>query len=185
MICYLARHGQDDDTVRGGWGSSTLTSCGVEQVKNISKYIKCHNNDLKISKIYSSDLLRAKQTAEIISNENNLPIDYLPDFREVNNGDLAGLNNEIADIKYPNMYWRQLDFEQHYPNGESPKEFYKRVSYAWYDLCRSIKKSEKNVLLVTHGGVIQIILCIVNDEEYTNRYNRYSISPAKLIPIKI
>lgn len=185
MICYLVRHGQDDDTVRGGWGNSTLTLCGIQQVKKLSDYIRNNNSALKIGKIYSSDLLRAKLTAEIISEENNLPIYYLPEFREVNNGDLAGLNNEIADIKYPNMYWRKLDFEEHYPNGESPKEFYQRVSSAWYDFCNNIKAQDKNTMLVTHGGVIQIILCIENNEKYTNKNNRYSVSHAKLIPIEI
>lgn len=185
MICYLVRHGQDDDTVRGGWGNSSLTDSGIQQVKSLSDYINKNNSTIKIDKIYSSDLHRAKQTAEIIAGNNDLSIEYLPEFREVNNGDLAGLKNEIADIKYPDMYWRKLKFDEHYPNGESPKEFYERISAAWHDFCKKIKVQDENAMLVTHGGVIQIILCIVNNEEYTNSRNRYSVSAAELIAIEI
>lgn len=31
MICYLVRHGQDDDSVRGGWSDCTLTELGIQQ----------------------------------------------------------------------------------------------------------------------------------------------------------
>lgn len=185
MICYLVRHGQDDDTVRGGWGNPALTDLGIKQVKCLSDYVMQNNSTLRIRKIYSSDLLRAKQTATIIAENNNLSIEYYTEFREVNNGALAGLKNEIADIKYPDMYWRKLDFDEHYPDGESPKEFYQRISGAWLEFCNRIKTQGENVMLVTHGGVIQIILCIVHNEEYTNKHSRYSVDAGELIAVEI
>lgn len=185
MICYLVRHGQDDDTVRGGWGNSELTETGIEQVNALSTYIFDNNNALKIRKVYSSDLLRAKQTAQIIAENNNLSVKFLPQFREVNNGKLASMDNITAEIKFPGMYWRRLSFDEHYPNGESPREFYKRISNAWQDFCIEIKKNDDNVILVTHAGVIEIILNIVKHEEYTNKVNKYTTEPAKLIKVEI
>ena len=54
MICFLIRHGKDDDSVRGGWSDSLLTAEGVKQVERLSAEIRSANID--ISMIYSSDL---------------------------------------------------------------------------------------------------------------------------------
>ena len=102
------------------------------------------------------------------------------DFREVNNGDLAGLDNHIAEEKYPNLYWRKLDWEEHYPHGESPKEFYERISNAWDNLRKTLIDYDKNVLLVTHGGVINVIKCITNESEYSNKQKYQGVPSAKI-----
>ena len=172
MKVYLIRHGQDDDTVRGGWSDSPLTDLGIQQSIDLADKILKNFNDYNICKIFSSDIPRAKQTAIIIAEKLNLPVDYITDLREVNNGDLAGMNNAVAEEKYPNLYWRNLEWEEHYPNGERPKEFYERVSNAWSELINSLADYDKNILVVTHGGVINIIRCIVAGVEYSNK-NKY------------
>ena len=90
-------------------------------LQRIYRTIKLQYN---IKHIYSSDLPRAVQTAEPIAAALNLPIIALKQFREVNNGDLAGMKNDIANSKYPGLYWDTIEWEEHYPNGESPKEFF-------------------------------------------------------------
>lgn len=118
MKIYILRHGQDDDSVRGGWSSVPLMETGIKQA-----YV------------------------------------------------LAGM-----DKKFPNLFWRNLDWEEHYPQGESPKEFYERVCNGWYNFTESLANYDKNVLLITHGGVINIIRCIINSESYSNRV-RYQGAP--------
>ena len=131
MKIYIARHGQDDDSVRGGWSDCSLTDLGVKQSVDLADEILSKSDEYNIGMIVSSVIIRAKQTALIISEKLSVPVKYDMDFREVNNGDLAGLDNHIAEEKYPNLYWRKLDWEEHYPHGESPKEFYERISNAW------------------------------------------------------
>ena len=61
MICYLLRHGKDDETVRGGWSDHPLTEEGLRQAETLAFA------DWTVSHIYSSDLQRAIQTAQIIA----------------------------------------------------------------------------------------------------------------------
>ncbi len=90
------------------------------------------------------------------------------------------MDNSIAEKNYPNMYWRNLEWEEHYPNGESPKEFYERVSRAWEEFAKSFADYNKNILLVTHGGVINIIKCIADKTKYSNKEKYQSIPSAEI-----
>ena len=66
MICYLIRHGKDDNTIRGGWSDTPLTEQGKLEVEILANKLS-NDLSLNITQIFSSDLMRAKQTAEIIS----------------------------------------------------------------------------------------------------------------------
>lgn len=177
MKVYITRHGQDDDTVRGGWSDSTLTELGVKQAEKLGIELLSNIDYYNIGKVYSSDLLRAKQTAEIILSKINPDIiQFERALREVNNGDLAGMKNEMADIKYPNLYWRSLDWNQKYPNGESPSEFYNRIYNYFSDFIEENKNYGKNILIISHSGVINVIRSIVHNETYSNK-NKYPSIP--------
>lgn len=179
MVCYLVRHGKDDDTVRGGWSQTTLTKEGIRQAESLASFVQ--KSDLNIKHIYSSDLPRAMQTAEVVANQLQLPVIPMQEFREVNNGILAGMKNDLAEVNYPGLYWNTLDWEQRYPGGESPREFYERVCETWNRFQSMILERNENVLLVTHGGVIQVILSIVKGVEYSNRMTARKIRNAELI----
>lgn len=184
MKIYITRHAQDDDSVRGGWSENSLTDLGVLESNSLADELSKNQNSYDIGKIYSSDLLRARQTAEIISDKLSVGVEYISGFREVNNGDLAGMDNILADEKYPHFYWRKLDWNKHYPNGESPKEFYERVSNTWAKFIKEVSSFNQNVLLVTHGGVINIIKCIISKTEYSNE-NKYPGIPSAKIAMEI
>ena len=184
MICYLVRHGKDDDSVRGGWSDSPLTAEGVAQVERLSAKILAENH-MDIGIIYSSDLPRAKQTAEILSKAISAPVIARPEFRETNNGVLAGMNNQVAKERYPGMYWSALDWEQSYPNGESPCQFYNRIANAWHSFKNTVQSSDRNVILVTHGGVINVIQCIEHGIAYSNKANPFPIGHAEMIGIEL
>lgn len=180
MIIYLVRHGADDNSKRGGWSNHPLTDEGLKQSEELAQRLTDNKCDAEI--ICSSDLLRAKQTAEVLAKKLNLDIEYIPEFREVNNGDLAGMDNAVADKLYPNLYWRMLEWEQKYPNGESPKEFYERIKTAWDKL---VCGNHKSIILVTHGGVINVIMHLINGVEYSNKNSAYKIATADYIEIEV
>ena len=182
MICYLVRHGKDDGTVRGGWSQQPLTNEGKAQADELANFVQ--GSDLAIKHIYSSDLLRAMQTAQSVADKLHLPIVPMPEFREVNNGDLAGIDNELASKMYPGLYWNTLGWEQRYPGGESPKEFYERIRTAWDAFQKMVLEQNENVLLVTHGGVINVILSIVNGEKYSNETIMRKIRNVELIALE-
>lgn len=184
MICYILRHGKDDNTVRGGWSNAPLTEEGVSEVKALADKISL-NPTLNITDIFSSDLLRAKQTAEIISSKLHIEVQFLAMFREVNNGVLAGMKNDIAKEKYPNLFWNTLEWDERYPEGESPKEFFERITIAWNEFKERVRLSHGNVLLVTHGGVINAIYHIENEIPYSNKTKSFSLKPANMISFEI
>ena len=181
MICYLIRHGADDETVRGGWSSSPLTELGISQVRQLSARLVA-DESLRTKHIYTSDLPRAKQTAEILADALHLPVTELPAFRETNNGELAGMDNVLAGKKYPGLYWSTLAWDEHYPGGESPREFFARIQTAWLKFKESLGT---DVILVTHAGVINAILCIENNTKYTNKSVSYPTKNAEMVTIQI
>lgn len=179
MICYLIRHGQDDETVRGGWSQAPLTEEGIHQAEKLAEKM----SNLDIGKIYSSDLERAMQTAKILGNKIGLQVFPLPQFREVNNGELAGMKNTVALEQYPGLFWNQLDWEQCYPKGESPRQFYDRIQASWSDFSAKISDETENVALVTHGGVIHVILALLENRTYSNRQQQRKIAYTEVIPL--
>lgn len=184
MTCYLVRHGQDDETVRGGWSDHSLTPVGREQVHALAQHIAAEG--IVIDRIYSSDLQRAKETAEILSEYLNVPVTYDVGFRETNNGELAGLKHETADKQFPGLYWSSLEYTECFPGGESPELFFDRIKNAWADFKKAaLTQPYQTLLLVTHGGVIETILCIENNIDLTNKVRYFSAPNARLIPITI
>lgn len=183
MTCYITRHGQDDETVRGGWSNHSLVPEGISQVHALGAEMIAKNRN--ISRIYSSDIQRAKETAQILQKYLQCPITFDPGFRESNNGYLAGMKHEEAERKYPGIYWNTLGYNQPWPGGESPEQFFLRIQAAWQRFRESLKNTEEDVLLVTHGGVLEVILCIENGMIFTNRQKHFKTPCATLFEIEI
>lgn len=163
------RHGQDPDGYLGGWSTWGLTTEGVKQAKRAAQYLK--QCDYQITNIFTSDLPRAAETAKIISDVLGRPVTSDTILREMNNGDLAGLPIAEAAEKYPGLFFNTLDMDGHYPNGESPKEFYCRVK-GWFE--NFLRKNDGgNVLVVTHGGVLNIIYHIVKGKSWSNKNHSF------------
>jgi len=119
-----------------------------------------------------------------ISIASNLEVVLKPEFRETNNGIFAGMPNDIANEKYPGVYWSALDWDEAYPQGESPHNFYERIKSAWEDLSKAIIKDGKNTALVTHNGVINVILTLVESKEYSNKMKMEKVAHATMILLK-
>lgn len=154
-MIYLLRHGLDDETKIGGWSNVPLTKDGVNQVLEAKKFI-CKN--IEFEKIISSDIKRAKQTAEIINEGLNKPIIYTDLLREQNKGDYNGLSKSTLD---PNDYFLgEIKTYDTYPNGESLLDQYFKVE----QLLSKIDMWDNN-LLVTHRGVINMIYYLLNNKK--------------------
>ena len=162
MNIFLVRHGDDDERYRGGWSSLPLTQLGIEKAKKLADFLSNEQEDIKIDRIISSDLKRAKMTADIINEKLNVKIKYDERLRENNNGVLAGMLNEEAIKKFPNMYFSRLEYDERFPEGESPKEFYERIKEAFFSILNENNDVE-NLMLVTHAGVINIIYHIISN----------------------
>lgn len=172
----FVRHGKDDERYRGGWSNFGLTAEGIEQSKKLAKYLKENNSFYEIDRIISSDLPRVTETADYLAKELGLPVEKEESLREINNGDLSGMLNEEALAKYPGLFFRTLQMDEPYPNGESPNDYYVRVK-KWFDcFVKRCQESNENILIVTHGGVVNIIYHIVKKLEWNNKNKAFKVT---------
>lgn len=127
-----------------------LNQNGINQAEEARKKI----SNLSYDNIYTSSLKRAKQTAEIC-NFLNLPLNICKDLEEIDFGIYEGLTyKEICNKFYSEEEKRKKDWENYnHITGESPKDLYLRVKKFLDTLDFS-----KNNLIVSHWGVINIIL---------------------------
>lgn len=168
---YLVRHAKSSGNTRPGWGNNPVVAEGMTQINNLIKYIEINKKELNIRHIYSSDVHRALETCKRVSTYLNIDYELCPQFRAPNNGELGKLSNNEVDKLYPNVHYYTLDFDEPYPGGESPHQFFDRVSLAWNEFIIKISNLNGNILLFTHSSVIRVIYSIVNDLFYDNKIN--------------
>lgn len=175
MNLLFVRHGKDSDQHRGGWSQLDLLPEGKREAKMLADYLVQHKEDYHFTKMITSDLKRAETTATILAEVLQLPLEKESSLRETNNGDLAGMLNSEADQKFPRLYFRSLAMDKHYPNGESPREFYQRIKTWFQRFLQENDDSDETQIVVTHGGVINIIYHLVNKIEWTNKSNLFHV----------
>ncbi|GHU08483.1 hypothetical protein FACS189431_4820 [Alphaproteobacteria bacterium] len=142
---YFVRHGQTDWNKQGramGRTDQPLNDEGRKQAEQAREKLKGKKIDL----ILSSPLKRAKETAEIINKDFNVPIIFRDELVERNFGEREG------KISTPEDYEDNWDYEKSLTDtGESVKEIFERV----HSLIDEIKEkyAGKNILVASHGGV--------------------------------
>lgn len=174
-MIYLMRHGLDDERYVGGYSDVELIDEGIKQVNDASKFIR----KLHINKIVCSDVLRAKQTANIVSEDIKKEIIIDSDLRELNKGYLNGMYKQTAKLLFP-QYFKDLSIHDRYPNGESMLDLYNRINI----LLSNIDKYD-NDLLITHRGVINMLYYILNDIELDMNKERFNVTHASIHELDI
>lgn len=157
---WLIRHGQTDWNLTCRWQGQAsdapgLNETGHKQALDASQKME----GVEISAVYSSDLLRARQTAEAIAVPLRLPVRLEPRLREINLGVWEGMPSEDIEAQYPQeLADRARDpFHTPAPNGESPSEVAERVLKVVNEIADMYH--EKSVLIVAHGISLAVIIC--------------------------
>jgi len=155
---FLVRHGDTElNSAERYWGRSDvkLSAAGVGQAERLRDRLVVE----KIDAVYSSDLERALVTAEIIASGHQLAVITCAELREVNFGQLEGLNFSEISRLYPEVakLWAERSTKLKYPGGESLVEFNTRVSKF---LSRLDKHTVgETILIVAHAGVLRTLVC--------------------------
>ena len=139
----LARHGETDwnrDGIWQGHGDPPLNDLGRRQAAELAERLA----DVVIDALYSSDLRRAYETAEIIGRAKGLDITAEPDLREMDVGSWSGLTSEEIATRFPEMT---------YHDGEEREAFDTRAVGVLYRIAGA--HEGRRVLVVTHGGVVR------------------------------
>jgi broad specificity phosphatase PhoE len=151
----LVRHGQSTWNAQGRWQGQAdppLSDAGRNEATLAAETLGALPGP-----VFASPLLRAKQTAELISNALGDGTVFIePGLREIDVGDFSGLTNDEIEQRLPDA-WKALragELEQ-FPSGESREEFRLRVFVALAGLAHRHPNVE--LLVVMHGGTIAAI----------------------------
>ncbi len=152
---YLIRHGQPQqhrDKIFLGQTDVPLSDTGIKQAEELRAKLPDG-----IGRIYSSDLKRAKQTAQIISGE----VTEVRGFREMNLGSWDGRYIEDIKREYPKLYEKRGKNLFSFKTGNKAENFYDlqyRTVKALTDILK--KDDSRDIFIVAHSGVIR---CIENN----------------------
>lgn len=154
----IVQHCQSEHHVNnlsGGWTDTPLTDHGRKQAYLIGERLKKEINADEFL-LYSSDLRRAKETAEIISS--HLKLDVIEDrgLREINNGIAAGKTKEWVKMN-ENPRSMEVPYIDHlaFTEGETMRQFFMRTCECLGEIYSS---ENTNLLIVTHGITLSNIV---------------------------
>jgi alpha-ribazole phosphatase/probable phosphoglycerate mutase len=144
---WLIRHGEALAGIDAG-----LSGKGQAQMARAAEYLKAEH----IAAIYTSPLSRALESARIMAG--GLPVEVIPDLREIDFGDFEGLAYDEIAARYPELYrqWMETPTEVRFPNGETFSEMRVRVLRA-FDAIRR-ERAGQTAVIVSHAGVNRILI---------------------------
>lgn len=180
MKLYLTRHGETEWNAAKryqGHSDISLNETGLRQAALLARRLSAEPIDV----IYSSDLSRAVETAKIIAElqPRALPVKKDLRWRELFFGEWEGLTYEEVRAKWSvkSSNWYENPARLSPPGGETLLQLAARVQSALEDLRTQHK--DQTVLVVTHAGAIQALLCSVLGMDL-KRYWQFHISQASL-----
>lgn len=152
MKLYLIRHGRQCDKRCNV--DVSLAEEGVRQADLVGMRMKGWG----IEKIYSSDMIRAVETARLANAHWNVPYEIVPAFRELCFGNMEGLTDEEIAARFADFKAMQESAEEDlpYPGGESATDLVRRAMPALLAVARRHRGS---IAIATHGVWIRAVLC--------------------------
>ena len=187
----LVRHGETDWNRDGRWqgGSDTrLNDVGREQAEALAERL-----DGEIDVVYSSDLARARETAEIVAAKLGLEVRLDPRLRERGFGSWEGLTTIEIEERFADAHRRWLAGEgAGADDAEAFEDFSARVEDFLSDVLRLHPGEE--VLVISHGGSIRVIHALAAGVDYVRDHRlipgvpncsvaRYGARDGKLAPL--
>ncbi len=148
----LARHGETDWNVERrvqGHSDTPLNDTGREQARALAGELAGESIDA----VYSSDLLRAHETARIVADLRGLDVTAIADLRERHFGTWEGLTDDEISVRFPHV--RELPGRE-WGDAETHEEMAGRVLGALHRIAET--HSGRRVLVVSHGGPLRAVL---------------------------
>jgi broad specificity phosphatase PhoE len=187
----LVRHGETDWNREGRWqgGSNTfLNDAGREQARALAETL-----DGTVDAIYSSDLTRARETAEILAAKLGLRVHLDERIRERGFGAWEGLTTAEVEERYADEHrlWR-LGEGAGASDAEPFEGFAGRITAFLDDVLE--RHPDDEVLVVAHGGSIRVIHALARGLDYVRDHRvipgvpncvvtKYAVKDGKLAPL--
>lgn len=164
MRIYFVRHGESEANLLNMFSNRGfkhgLTAHGREQALALADRLK----DLPFRKLFSSPLLRAVQTAQVLGHAFGLPYELSDALREYDCGVLEGKSDPASWSLYSEVFdaWMvDRQWERRIEGGESFLDMQARFLPFIEGLVQTYERFDVNVVLVGHGGLYRCILPLV------------------------
>lgn len=160
MRLYLIRHGQTDWNLAHriqGKKDVPLNETGRQQAKLLAEGMK----NRPVEKVFTSQMLRARETAEILADSQHVPLYLVKGLEEIHYGEWEGLTWEEIEKKFPEEYEkRQENLADHRPpGGENQMDVVERAVRATNAIRQDLSSSHAtSAAVVSHGMTICCIL---------------------------
>jgi broad specificity phosphatase PhoE len=158
---WLVRHGQTDWNIEGRWQGQTplappLNENGLTQARVLADELAGKAFDA----VYSSDLPRARQTAEAIAQRLGLSVVFDPRLREIGLGAWEGVLGADVERNFPTELEERRRNPVHHrpPEGETVAELAERIRSALSDMASVYPVG--SLIVVTHGLAMATALCL-------------------------
>ncbi len=178
---YLVRHGESVANTQGKYQGvsydTPLSVLGLKQAAKLAKRMKT----VQLARIISSPLMRARETAELVSAVKNIPVYLDKNIIETNHGVWEGMHkNEVAKL-WPHVYkkWQKFPSQVKFPLGEYFLDTQKRVIDWWERLDKT-----EDILIVTHDNIIRILVAKILNRKL-NRLWKYHLQPTAITTIEV
>lgn len=180
---FLVRHGETNWNTQGrfqGQSDTPLNETGQRQATALANYLK----EKTLQAIYTSDLRRARDTARVIGTFHKLEVKPYSHLREMNFGSWEGLVTTEIQEKFPEKLadWQKNIMTTAPPGGENLEQLVARVQTAYRDIIHN--NPEGDILLVAHGGVLQVFLCFALDLS-PQKYWQFHLDPGSFSEIAV
>jgi broad specificity phosphatase PhoE len=178
---YLARHGETDDNRQPirvqGFADTPLNETGRRQAAELAERV----GHLGLRSLWSSDLRRAKETAQVVGARLGLPVRLDQRLREANRGRWEGRLFIDIERECPERYaaWRRAGDSFRFPGGESLLEQSERVRASLDEIRAS---GELPALAVCHGGSIRVEMC-ARDPRGLAAFHHVEIPNVAVVPL--
>lgn len=164
MKIYLIRHGVTDANKCKSLQGRTDISLN-EQGRELARITAEGLKDVKFDIIFTSPLKRAKETAEIIRGNRDIPLIVEEQIQEISFGEYEGLcfgkeNYTIPDKDFM-FFFDKPECYKPAPGGETFEEVLKRTGQFWQELIQKEEYKGKTILLSTHGCALKALLANV------------------------
>lgn len=158
---YLVRHGRTRSNEEGrfqGWEDHPLSPVGQEQALSLKKRAR----DLMVTALYTSDLMRTKETARPLAEEKQLVPQALAAFREISFGEWEGCrirDLRKTDSKRLQTLW--LTPTQVTLSGAEDLQEAQARGMKGLNEVKDAMEDGTAVMVVSHGGMIRLLLCCI------------------------
>lgn len=174
----IIRHGEPaGGRVFRGHTDHKLTEQGIEQFKQRTKRMGCNWQH-----VITSPLLRCRQSAELLAQEQHIPLTIEPKLSEIHFGEWENrsVDTVMAEQSISQLWQDPMNFCA--PQGEPTAALQERTLLAWQELIKA--HQGKRILVVTHGGVIRMLAQHLL-ELTPNAINKLSLPHAAVMSFKV